>query len=715
MDLRALSIGLGGAARASTETRGTESQPGEAPEELAGDTDNESRFGANFTQVLAGTEARKSFQKGADTSDVPPEEGGALLLESGGKARWAGGFLLHSEEELEDGLIEAARKILEKDKPLPEAEAPKPEAAPEHPGQEAGLLLALLKQDGQEAQALQRKPQGDDRADTAEGSFFVSSGLQNGTGRAGSAPPSPPSQGEETERMKQSAGQEEADPSGATIEVLGAEGSTGKDRHKTLQRMASSTAPVPLALGFSESQQDHPASESLKLEEDEPALGKPPQGLMQEAAQAQSLPGSGVAQNFSEPKASLIDAASSVSDRREHSRVSDNLLQKDSHKALGKKIKTDHLNRNPDSGPLLSKLGVGLERALREDLIREGAEEPGGLPEGRENADAEGPQMPPKPLKLGGKAPLPVPPVQGSKPVFELRAQAQSMDAPAGSAEPEGTESTTQAELPEGGRNAQKTPLRGRASVAAPGPEGQAIPLKPLLVSSLPQHAQGEGFSLAREEVLPEADSGKNLEADFEVQADTGLHRGSVTSPRFHALPEEPSISEAIGFQGAGTSPLDALDEMQKGVLLQERKGTLRPSDEKAVLRQLSHQLRSWRPEDGTPIRLQLEPERLGHLEIEMKIQEKGVSAHILTGDLSVKQLLEGNQALLREGFIAQGLRMTGFSVDLGASGGPFRERGGESFLRHNQTSFQSFRAEHVLDETRPEAHPASGRVNVYI
>lgn len=87
--------------------------------------------------------------------------------------------------------------------------------------------------------------------------------------------------------------------------------------------------------------------------------------------------------------------------------------------------------------------------------------------------------------------------------------------------------------------------------------------------------------------------------------------------------------------------------------------------DERAVLRQVTQQLRAWRPGQSEPIRFLLEPENLGMLQIEVVLKEGRLMAHMVTADPMVKALLEGSQHFLQNALKDQGLQMQQFSVDL--------------------------------------------------
>lgn len=77
---------------------------------------------------------------------------------------------------------------------------------------------------------------------------------------------------------------------------------------------------------------------------------------------------------------------------------------------------------------------------------------------------------------------------------------------------------------------------------------------------------------------------------------------------------------------------------------------------------------------------LQVEPEALGAVRIELSLRDHGVSAHLTASHPFVKELIEHRQAELRQALADHGLRMDRFSVNVGdpeqRSSGRFREGG---------------------------------------
>ncbi len=71
----------------------------------------------------------------------------------------------------------------------------------------------------------------------------------------------------------------------------------------------------------------------------------------------------------------------------------------------------------------------------------------------------------------------------------------------------------------------------------------------------------------------------------------------------------------------------------------------------------------------GGEIRLQLEPEGLGHIDVRLHLQSDGVRAVIVAEHESTRALLTSQQHVLQDAFSRSDLRLSGFSVDVGSGG----------------------------------------------
>ncbi len=71
----------------------------------------------------------------------------------------------------------------------------------------------------------------------------------------------------------------------------------------------------------------------------------------------------------------------------------------------------------------------------------------------------------------------------------------------------------------------------------------------------------------------------------------------------------------------------------------------------------------------GGEIRLQLEPEGLGHIDVRIHLRSDGVHAAIVAQHESTRALLTSQQQALHDAFQRSDLRLSGFSVDVGSDG----------------------------------------------
>jgi flagellar hook-length control protein FliK len=72
----------------------------------------------------------------------------------------------------------------------------------------------------------------------------------------------------------------------------------------------------------------------------------------------------------------------------------------------------------------------------------------------------------------------------------------------------------------------------------------------------------------------------------------------------------------------------------------------------------------------GGEIRLQLDPEGLGHIDVRLHLQSDGVRAVIVAEHESTRALLTSQQQVLEQAFARSDLRLSGFSVDVGSGHG---------------------------------------------
>ncbi|MEC4678625.1 MAG: flagellar hook-length control protein FliK, partial [Nitrospirota bacterium] len=137
--------------------------------------------------------------------------------------------------------------------------------------------------------------------------------------------------------------------------------------------------------------------------------------------------------------------------------------------------------------------------------------------------------------------------------------------------------------------------------------------------------------------------------------------------------------------------------------------------DEGAVLRQVSQQLRAWRSGQDEPIRFLLEPKNLGRIQIDVSLKEGGLTAHMVTSDPMVKELLERNQHFLQEALKEQGLEMQQFSVDLGDKKGFARDAENTQGFTKSDVSLEEADARDSIQRARSELQSEAGGLSLYI
>jgi flagellar hook-length control protein FliK len=136
---------------------------------------------------------------------------------------------------------------------------------------------------------------------------------------------------------------------------------------------------------------------------------------------------------------------------------------------------------------------------------------------------------------------------------------------------------------------------------------------------------------------------------------------------------------------------------------------------EKMLLSQISEKLQHWRPHAGGVIRVQLEPETLGMLQVDISIGEKGIVADIIAEHHFVKALMEQNKDLLYETLSAQGIRVDRFSVNVGTPDHESTDRQGYRQDLDVPHSISEPLEEGASFETNKISLAEDSRINLYI
>jgi hypothetical protein len=172
-----------------------------------------------------------------------------------------------------------------------------------------------------------------------------------------------------------------------------------------------------------------------------------------------------------------------------------------------------------------------------------------------------------------------------------------------------------------------------------------------------------------KEDLPPWVRSGPDQKGSEETEARLGSERST---------PSDLFSNERIGAIGADThfSGAHAGDRIEGSRLAdptQSKERTGAPlggmSNETQLLRQIADKWAVSHMKNGHSFRLQLEPERLGALQIDISVHQERITAEIVTKHPFVKELLEGNQELLKGTLAEQGLKVDRFSVHIGDPG----------------------------------------------
>ncbi|WDT75331.1 MAG: flagellar hook-length control protein FliK [Candidatus Manganitrophus sp.] len=143
--------------------------------------------------------------------------------------------------------------------------------------------------------------------------------------------------------------------------------------------------------------------------------------------------------------------------------------------------------------------------------------------------------------------------------------------------------------------------------------------------------------------------------------------------------------------------------------------------EERHLLHQISEKWTLSHFKNDHSFRLQLEPERLGELQIDISMHQKGIVAEIVTKHPFVKELLEGNQELLRGALAEQGMKIDRFSVSIGDPGQAafgwedhLRKQGTDSPYYASQSSLPPAEEGEIFPEQRWMKEGAWSAISIY-
>ncbi len=142
------------------------------------------------------------------------------------------------------------------------------------------------------------------------------------------------------------------------------------------------------------------------------------------------------------------------------------------------------------------------------------------------------------------------------------------------------------------------------------------------------------------------------------------------------ALDIEPEVVTAFGSESidprllhASAKPLVAVESLRV-----TEKTHIDPDD---LMAQVSGRIKADFKNEGGEVRMELHPESLGHLKIEIRVEGGVVRANILTENAMVRDTIDSNISILRSSLEEHGLRIDQLSVGVGQhhSGNAFAER----------------------------------------
>lgn len=258
----------------------------------------------------------------------------------------------------------------------------------------------------------------------------------------------------------------------------------------------------------------------------------------------------------------------------------------------------------------------------------------------------------------------------------------------------------------------------------------------------VPPEGETSGFALNGTASLKVASTGgtekespllSNLgHADRNGSEETGGQLGSNQPGAPGAFANELS---GMGMAGASSSAPASAPERDAHAASIARSGDLiqskitagaAPSDGIPDAKQLLHQIsEKWsltRSNNGHSFRIQLEPETLGTLQVDISVHQERVVAEIVTKHPFVKELLEGNQEMLRGTLAEQGMKVDRFSVNVGDPGqaslgweNPLRRRGADLPFYSTERPFLPIDGGEVSSGQRGIKEGAWSAINIYV
>lgn len=232
-----------------------------------------------------------------------------------------------------------------------------------------------------------------------------------------------------------------------------------------------------------------------------------------------------------------------------------------------------------------------------------------------------------------------------------------------------------------------------------------------------PDSASKESQPITKTEVNANA---KPAHASLRELAEKGLEQGGegpFSEPESDREAKEGIKSPTLVSKGEMKSFAADVQSLGQAEQAQRFKNNevLGASQRESIVSQVSERFKTFQTGKSEQVRIQLEPESLGSIQIEISVQKGGVIAHLVTGDLQVKALLETHQAQLRERLVEQGFRVDQFSVDVGDTGRFFDEKRESMSFSRNRQGLSEADLDPTVGRFFPRLVRGNGLINLYV
>lgn len=193
-------------------------------------------------------------------------------------------------------------------------------------------------------------------------------------------------------------------------------------------------------------------------------------------------------------------------------------------------------------------------------------------------------------------------------------------------------------------------------------PDSEALKEEPTLLTATPFLQQ----------TVKGAKTGNGIEGNKASIAATGKDEIATAKKAATGVEISPAVSQ--GTLEPGHSNI-SVAEVGKGFQAAQNPA-IEPAD---LIAQVSGKIKADFKGEGGEVKMELHPESLGHLKIEIKVEGGVVRANILTENAMVRDAIDSNLPMLKSSLESHGLRIDQLSVgvDQRQSGGNFAERNG--------------------------------------